>query len=174
MILGITGPVGSGKSTLLANVIPFLAGRGIEPKGIISQGLQQDGKRTGYTLINLSANTTEPLATVVPQPQGDAFTRLFQFYFYNSALRSGNKAIEEGLQSGCLFIDEIGLWELSGGGWSRHLYQLSAFDKLAVLSLRDGIATQLMDTFGFTPDHILRVSSNMDHDAAEVLRLLTL
>lgn len=159
MIIGVTGSKGAGKSTLLTSLAAAFKGRGLSVGGIISARLCRNGQRCGYELLNLTEGSAQPLATLDPPPGEDMprFLQLCHFYFYRNALLAGNEAIRLGLASDCLIIDEIGNWELSGGGWADHLHLLKNRANPTILGMRIGVAQDLYVRYGIELRQHIRV-----------------
>ena len=172
MFLGLTGPIGAGKSTALIRVAATLKARGHGLGGVISERMCRDGERSGYRLLNLTRNDTQILATLDTPADRDDYEAFFCFHFSKSALRNGNRAIREGITRDVLIIDEIGLWELSGGGWGESLPLVAQRKGPVVLGLREGVAPELERMHGIAFDHIAHAGQGRD-PSHELLCLLS-
>lgn len=177
MIIAVTGPIGAGKSSALTCLHAKLSGLGLSTGGVISlRNPSPEGR--GYTLWDVATGVTQPLAVHVdrisPEEENE-YVPFFCFRFRKQALREGETAIMESLKSDVLFIDEVGFWELSGGGWSRCLSLLPQRSWAAVLGLREGIGPDVESRFNITLNHIVGVhAGGSEQTAEEVLRLLNL
>ena len=176
MILAVTGSIGAGKSSVFMSVAVALKSMGYSTAGLISARLARNGERSGYELLNLTDGATEPLATLdkPPADQEHLFLPLCHLFFHKSALASGNDAIFRGLQEDCLIIDEVGHWELSGGGWAEHLALLRHRHKPVILGMRLGIADELKKLYGIDPAITVHLDSPaMGNTAQNLVNLVT-
>jgi Predicted nucleotide kinase len=176
-IIAVTGSIGAGKSTLLIGLAATLKGMGIATAGLISARLSRHGERSGYELLNLTCGNVEPLATLTPPEPGTEhlFLPLCHLFFYRQALHAGNDAIRDGLGADCLIVDEIGHWELSGGGWADHLHLLQERKGPTILGMRIGIAQDLERLYGIRLAHTVRLNlSGKETAMKELLEFVTL
>lgn len=175
-IIAVTGSIGAGKSTLLMGLAANLKGMGIATAGLISARLSRHGERSGYELLNLTRGNVEPLATLTPPSPGEEhlFLPLCHLFFYRQALRAGNDAIRDGLDADCLIVDEIGHWELSGGGWAEHLHLLQKRSGPTILGMRIGIAQDLERLYGICLAHTVRLNlSGKEAAMSDLLKFVT-
>lgn len=174
MIAGITGPKGSGKSALMGRVAGACLDRGIAVGGVISLGCIYQGRRAGYELLTLPDGQRELLAaeseladTLFPAAQCLQYRA---YSFSAPALARGREAIAAAMESGCLFIDEIGFWELHGGGWSSCLKGLARRGGFTLLGLRRGVIPHLRDVWGFEPAKLIDLEITLPEEAFEILK----
>mgnify|MGYP003623255172 FL=1 len=160
MIAAVTGSIGAGKSTLLMSLAAALKRTGISVGGLISARISRHGERSGYELLNLTEGSVDPLATLEkPAPEAEKnFHPLCHLYFSRQELKAGNDAILNGLRADCLIVDEIGHWELSGGGWADHLHLLQNRQKPTILGMRIGVAQDLERLYGVKLVHTVRLN----------------
>jgi len=121
----LRGATGSGKTTLAAAVVARLRERGCTVGGILAPGLLGQGHRTGFDLVNLATGESAPLARETPSIDGP-HARWSRFAFFPRGLSLGERAL--GLDAhGCdvIVVDEVGPFELAGGGWARVLDDLA-------------------------------------------------
>jgi nucleoside-triphosphatase THEP1 len=149
MIITVTGKKGAGKTTLLKSIIEEFKKMGLNPGGIISERMTEEN-RTGYKLFLPATGERFILATAgyVEEDKKHFFFRAYSFY--SDALTAGNLAIETGLDSDCLFLDEIGVMETDGGGWAAHLGRINRC-KAAILSLRKDTAAEVCRRWDINP-----------------------
>ncbi|WAW10126.1 hypothetical protein NB640_00175 [Oxalobacter vibrioformis] len=162
MIIVVTGPRGAGKSLVLEKVAESLRSRAISLGGVISRGLVEDGKRLGYELVCLADNRVLPLANAAKRAgntPGDNRVNYGAYDFCAEALRIGNQAVFDGMGRDCLFVDEIGRWELEGGGWSRYLGMLRERQGPALLAIRQDMALAVAERWSLTIARIFDVHS---------------
>lgn len=110
----ITGSIGVGKTSLCAKVAELLKEKGMSCGGIITPRAP-DG---GIIVIDLMSGRREVLAAIVDIYKGP---RIGKYYFNPVGIGFGIDAIERGKNTDVVFVDEVGLLELSGGGFAKVL-----------------------------------------------------
>ncbi len=113
----ITGPPQGGKTTALKAILHCIEDSGYRIHGFIAEGLQEDGIRTGFDLMEIPSGRRTPLCRCTPVPGGGSWGR---FNFFPEGLATGIAAM---LQAGkrppdLTVIDEVGPFELHGGIWA--------------------------------------------------------
>jgi nucleoside-triphosphatase len=128
----ITGARGSGKSGLLAAAASALKGAGVTVGGIRAPGLWQNGERCGFDIVDLLTGERTELCR---RDGHAAWPKAGPFRFRPEGLQFGRKAlaIPYLTNAALAVIDEIGPWELDGGGWAPELELLLKEEKKVVL-----------------------------------------
>lgn len=128
----ITGPRGAGKSGILAETVDALKKEGVAAGGISAPGLWRDGKRYGFDAVNLG---TGERAELCRKDGPDDWPRVGQFRFRPEGIEFGRGALALSRLKGAnlVVIDEIGPWELEGGGWAPELELLLKERKKVIL-----------------------------------------
>lgn len=123
----LTGKVRGGKTTLVESVVAGLQEKDLRVAGVISRGIDQEGKRLGYLLVNIESLQKCILASVNPRSDWFQFRR---FYFNPAAIDQGRSWLKQGLREGAdlLVIDEVGPLELQGGGWFPVLEEIAKIE----------------------------------------------
>jgi len=121
----ITGGQGQCKTTFLHLVLGLIVGLNVRVRGIIAPGHMRDGRRSGFTLVDLATGEHEELCSVDPDPRCEAHGR---FYFRPEGLAFGRRALAppDPRETDLLVIDEVGRFELQGGVWAEQLDHLLA------------------------------------------------
>jgi nucleoside-triphosphatase THEP1 len=118
MVHILTGARDCGK-TLAMERLFIDKGRG---DGIISPKRFVGGRFTGYNVRRLSTGAEMPLAEIDPSVRGewDEVYRLGNFSFSREGVTFANSALDEMRRNGVspLYVDEVGLLELSGRGFA--------------------------------------------------------
>jgi nucleoside-triphosphatase THEP1 len=154
----LTGKVQGGKSTLVEAVIQELRGAGLRIAGVVSRGIDREGKRQGYRLVNIESMETCPLASLDPVKDWFQFRR---FFFNPAAIGLGRTWLEEGLlgSADLLLIDEVGPMELQGGGWAPFLEKLA--DRKNTPSqlwvVREQILTEVIEKWALNNGKVMRM-----------------
>lgn len=114
MDIVITGAVGVGKTSVCERVAGMLKDQGLSCGGIITP----KAPGGGIIVVDITSGRREVLAST-----GDIYKgpHIGKYYFNPLGIAFGMKAIERGMCTDVLFVDEIGPLELSGGGFVRAL-----------------------------------------------------
>jgi nucleoside-triphosphatase THEP1 len=121
----LTGETGSGKTTRAREVVERLRARGLSVSGILAPGLLEGGRRTGFDIVNLATGESAQLARentggAAPHAQWSRFS------FAQEGLALGLKALgPDSMGTDVILIDEVGPFELAGGGWAPALDDLA-------------------------------------------------
>ncbi len=145
----ITGQQGSGKTTCAAAVVDRLRRRGLDVGGILAPGLLHDGHRTGFDIVDVASGRLHPLCREREGP-GDGGPGWRRFEFDPGGLDLGNQAIRRAMhKADVVVVDEVGPWELSGGGWADSLDALASEGQSAMLIVaRDASSEQVIARWG--------------------------
>jgi nucleoside-triphosphatase THEP1 len=165
----ITGSTGAGKTTLATAVVQRLRDGGARVAGILAPGLLEDGRRTGFDLVNLATGDRVPLARE-SLPAGGAHARWSRFGFLPEGLAMGRRALGEDARAGdVIVVDEVGPFELSGGGWATALSSLSESDAALVLVVRESVVGEVNARWGSTDAAVYRAESAGADEIADAL-----
>jgi nucleoside-triphosphatase THEP1 len=120
----LTGGTGSGKTTRAREVVEGLRARGLRVGGILAPGLLEDGRRTGFDLVNLATGESARLAREHGSDAG-RHAQWSRFSFEAEGLALGRKALgPDARTADVVLVDEVGPFELAGGGWAQALDEL--------------------------------------------------
>jgi len=121
----ITGGQGQCKTTFLHLVLGFTVGLNVRARGVIAPGHMRDGRRSGFTLVDLATGRHEELCSIDPDPRCEVHGR---FYFRPEGLAFGRRALAppDPRETDLVVIDEVGRFELQGAVWAEQLDQLLA------------------------------------------------
>ncbi|WP_292519313.1 nucleoside-triphosphatase [Methanoculleus sp.] len=121
----ITGGQGQCKTTFLHLVLGLIVGLNVRVHGVIAPGHMRDGRRSGFTLVDLATGKQEELCSVDPDPGCEAHGR---FYFRPEGLAFGRRALAppDPHETDLVAIDEVGRFELQGAVWAEQLDHLLA------------------------------------------------
>jgi nucleoside-triphosphatase THEP1 len=145
----ITGATGSGKTTLALAVVDRLRARGLRVAGVVAPGLLHDGRRTGFDLVNLATGERAALAREQQNVDGP-HARWSRFAFSPEGLALGRRALADGARGAdVVVIDEVGPFELSGGGWAAALDALThQYHGRLLLVVRDSVVEAVKSRWG--------------------------
>ena len=165
----VTGDTGSGKTTLVGQAVDRLRARRVRVAGILAPGFIKDGRRTGFDIVNLATGESTALAR---EQAGDAgsHARWSRFAFRPEGLDLGARALGPTAHSAdVIVVDEVGPFELSGGGWAPALDRLSKdYRGTLVLAVRGSVVDAVRARWG-SPDTVVCEVTGMSAEALAAL-----
>jgi nucleoside-triphosphatase THEP1 len=166
----LTGMTGEGKTTLASVIIERLRERRVSVAGILAPGLLADGHRTGFDLVDLATGERAPLAREGEAAPG-LHARWSRFRFTDEGLALGRRALgPDAWSADVIFVDEVGPFELSGGGWAPSLDALTrAYTGVLVVVARETIVEDIKARWGATDTVVFRVPADPDEVATALL-----
>lgn len=120
----LTGEIQQGKTTFAQKVVSDLVNENYKITGFFSQGINKEGKRTGFDLVDIETSEKIELCS---DNKYETKIRLGHYFFNTDALLFGNKILsaEKVAEKQLIVIDEIGPLELKGQGWSNSIEELT-------------------------------------------------
>ncbi len=166
----VTGATGSGKTTFVEAVIERLRARGARVAGILAPGFVAGGRRTGFDIVNLATGERGPLAREQEHVAG-RHPRWSRFAFSPEGLEVGRKALgEDARGADVVVVDEVGPFELSGGGWADALDALAASSSGAMLLVvRESVVNAVEARWGLAESAVYDISSASPEEVADHL-----
>ncbi|MDD2787817.1 nucleoside-triphosphatase, partial [Methanoculleus sp.] len=121
----ITGEQGQCKTTFLHQVLGLIVGANVRVRGVLAPGHVRDGRRSGFTLVDLATGEHEDLSSIDPDPRCEVHGR---FYFRPEGLAFGRRALAlpDPGETDLVVIDEVGRFELQGAVWADAIGRLTA------------------------------------------------
>jgi nucleoside-triphosphatase THEP1 len=166
----VTGATGSGKTTLVTAVVERLRARGARVAGILAPGCLAEGRRTRFDIVDLATGERKPLAREEERVAGP-HARWSRFAFSPEGLKLGHEALAEDARGAdVVVIDEVGPFELSGGGWADALDALVAMPSGAMLLVvRESVVDAVKAKWGSAESVVYDVSSASPDEIADWL-----
>jgi nucleoside-triphosphatase THEP1 len=145
----LKGSTGSGKTTLATEVVARLREGGNSVAGILAPGLLENGRRTGFDLVDLATGEKTALARENADVEG-RHARWSRFAFSPEGLALGQRALgPDALGADVVVVDEVGPFELAGGGWAGCLDELArGFHGSLLLVVRGAIVESVLARWG--------------------------
>ena len=154
MVSIVTGKINSGKTTqMLARYLNNPIG-----DGFISLKTMKDGRVMKYDLLQLSNNHETPFVVhELDLLNQEVATQLGPYCFLKEGLDDVEKRIEQMIQKSVepIYLDEIGVLELKGQGFSNILKKLVASKLDLVLSIRQDLIEEVKRQFKMEETEIL-------------------
>jgi len=166
----LTGATGSGKTTRATEVVERLRALGLRVSGILAPGLLGDGRRSGFDLVDLKTGQTAPLAREDAGPRG-AHPQWSRFAFSPDGLALGERALGPGaFGADVIVVDEVGPFELAGGGWASALDRIAReYTGTVLLVVRTSIVDAVRRRWGSGDTVTREVTGTSAHEIANAL-----
>ena len=173
-VLVLTGERGAGKTTALEEVLARLADRGLPVAGLIQPPFIEEGKKTGFSVRNLSTGEEYLLARRCAADGDGEYGTIFRFDPFG--LKEAEKALDAAPRDSILVLDELGPVELRGHG---HLPALRRAmrerpPRLLVLVLRRHLVPRLLAVLEARDARVVEVEESAERIAGEIAELYRL
>ena len=155
----ITGGQGQCKTTFLHLVLGLTVGLNVRVRGVISPGHVRDGRRSGFTLVDLATGEHEELSSIDPDPRCEVHGR---FYFHPEGLAFGRRALAppDPRETDLMVIDEVGRFELQGGVWAEQIDRLVALPRPPMIwTVRRRLLDTVIDRWGIANPIVVDVAT---------------
>ena len=138
----LSGGIGSGKTRTGEALAADLSRRGVSVGGVLCPRILEKGETVGYRARDLATGEERPFACLAPPgvPVG-------RFFVPESALAFACAAVERAVAARVAIVDEVGRWELAGGGLASAVRALLASPALPVLLVRDPFVNEVAKAF---------------------------
>jgi nucleoside-triphosphatase THEP1 len=159
----VTGPTNSGKTSVVSDVIDRLREGGHAVAGFIQQAQWKDGRKTGFTMLDLESGATVPLAERVTAGSGRYGT---SFRFFREGFAAGQEALRRARAGSVVVVDELGPVELRGGG---HMPAVRSVLRVAdlggiVVVVRKSLVPAFLDALEASDARVVDIEN--DHEGA--------
>jgi nucleoside-triphosphatase THEP1 len=149
----ITGPSKAGKSTLGYDILKYIQKQGLSAGGVIT--LQND--RRWFYLIQSKLKI--PFEAEDDQPS----VNVGKFRISKDNLNQANDHIQNALGLDFLFIDEVGILEMNGGGYFPILESAFSRTQGNIIVVRESIFEEFRTIFNLNFDYeVLRCSFDLN------------
>ena len=150
----LVGGIGAGKTSTGLRLTSRLRSIGLPPGGILAPRILEGDETIGYSVIDLSTNTTHSFAGLEPDD-----VKIGRFHVSRDGLqRAGNAVRRAAGKRSVVFVDEVGRLELSGGGHAPAVRHLLASSSIPILAVRRDWVDDVIRTFELTDPLIYDVS----------------
>jgi nucleoside-triphosphatase THEP1 len=120
----ITGEIHQGKTTFAQKIVADLLEQKIRIAGFFSVGLNENGIRTGFNLVDIGSSRQIELCS---DKKNEKRLKFGRYYFNSDAISLGNEILNSNNLSDkqLIVIDEVGHLELNGQGWSNAIENIT-------------------------------------------------
>ena len=120
----ITGEIHQGKTTFTQKIVSDLHAQNIRIAGFFSVGINENGMRTGFNLVDIESSRQIELCS---DKKNEKLIKFGRYYFNSDAISLGNEILNlDNLSDKQLIvIDEVGHLELNGQGWSNAIENIT-------------------------------------------------
>ena len=120
----ITGEIHQGKTTFAQKIVADLLEQKIRIAGFFSVGINENGIRTGFNLVDIGSSRQIELCS---DKKNEKRLKLGRYYFNSDAITLGNEILNSNNLSDkqLIVIDEVGHLELNGKGWSNSIENIT-------------------------------------------------
>lgn len=139
----LVGGIGVGKTSVGLRLLSLLRRSDLSPGGILAPRLVDGEETIGYSLIDLSTNTTHPFAGLEPSD-----VQIGRYFVSMAGIELARRAI--GRAAGdreVVFVDEVGRLEVAGGGHAPAVRELLTSSALPILLVRDELVDEVCRAF---------------------------
>ena len=155
----VTGKVHSGKTTFVRRLAARMKKENINLTGFLSVGSFSGGQRSTFTLEHLEDGKQQALASI---EKGEDWLRFGRFYFNPEALREGERIIRRGMEmkADLVVVDEVGPFELQGGGWKGILELLEKeYEMAQIWVVREQVLDEVLDRWNIPGENVFTVNA---------------
>ncbi len=171
-VIIVTGGVEEGKTTFARSLNNTLVEKGILTDGIITERIIEDQITTGYDLVHLG---TGERICFLRQNVECGKEKIGRFFICPEGLSAGQELLKQISEKGGIFviIDEVGLLELEGGGWSEYVTRILDNRKCRLLmTVRTAFLDDIKAKWNLDGCEIIDVKTDFDSNINAILSLL--
>lgn len=164
----LTGNLAGGKTTFASQLIDILKDRNISTGGFISPRVMDEGNTIAYNLQNITGGETIPFLTLASGANSD----IGKFSAIPQSIEKAGIWVHNDINSGCklIVLDEIGNWELKGGGWHPLIIELVSKHKIPMLwVVRQDFTNQIKSFYSQNQAIEIYIDQTTVAQAAEVI-----
>jgi nucleoside-triphosphatase THEP1 len=166
MVIIVTGPIGIGKTTVCAKVIDITRKQGYSCGGIITYKNQKND----IIIEDIQTGETRTLASINNVYKGPRTTK---YSFNTEGIDFGVQAINRGITSDLLLVDELGQLELRGQGFAHIIEQIAVGKvKNCIMIIRKELLPSFLPQLGTTISVFETTIENRNQIPNEISQIL--
>ena len=166
MVIVVTGAVGVGKTTVCEKVIRIARSQGHSCGGVIARKARNED----IIIEDVQTGETRVLASPGDKHEGP---RTAKYSFSPEGIEFGIRAIDRGIASDIVLVDELGHLELRGEGFTRAIDHIIAGQvKNCVVVIRKGLLSAFLPMLGTATSIFETTADNRNELPGEIGRAL--
>lgn len=171
MVVIVTGAIGAGKTTVCEKTVGIARSQGIRCGGIITRKITRNNQDDDIVVEDIQTGKCVLLASTCNMFQGP---RTARYSFSPAGLDFGIQAIDRGVSSDILLVDELGQVELGGEGFSGVIEQVaSGMVKNCILVIRKGLLPAYLSRLRVDTQVFETTVNNRNQLPEEIIKVLT-
>lgn len=168
-VLIISGAMGEGKTTFAGKLAENLMSKDIEVRGILTERIIENGKTTGYDILDISSKEKEKFLRITSDKK---LEKIGRYSIFVQGLHKGKEALSPGQFRGVMVIDEIGRLELENKGWAGCLSTLlDMASARLVITVRDSFVDEVIKKWNLENRYV--VYKIKETDISNVVRTIS-
>jgi nucleoside-triphosphatase THEP1 len=165
----VTGDIHSGKTTFAQKIVADLLKQKIRIAGFFSVGINENGLRTGFNLVDIGSPRQIELCS---DKKNEKRLKFGKYYFNSDAISLGNEILNlDNLSDKQLIvIDEVGHLELNGLGWSNAIENITRSNTLPQLWIvRKSLVQKITRRWNISNAYIFDINESGIHEVESKL-----
>lgn len=156
----ICGKQGEGKTTFAVKLAAMLNASGIECDGFYSEGFWNQNERSGFDIVTLDGSNRKCLCNRSHEDGDEQFRR---FFFKPEGLKLGHEILASASnRNAVVFIDEVGGFEVEGGGWAMSIeHLLKQPPQVMIWAIRESFVEAVSAKFRIRPESIWDIEQTL-------------
>jgi nucleoside-triphosphatase THEP1 len=158
----ITGSTGQGKTSMVQKITDVFKENKISAGGFYSPKVIENGKITGYDIVDISTNNRE---IFLRQDEDGKLAKIGRFCIFPQGLQKGYEILRPSanINNEIVIIDEAGSLELEDKGWAANIYDLiDTSNNHIILVVRDIYVERILQKWNFAHSFVFNVTE-MDY-----------
>jgi len=165
----ITGEIHQGKTTFAQKIVADLHEQNIRIAGFLSIGINENGIRTGFNLVDIGYSRQIELCS---DNKNEKWLKFGRYYFNSNAITLGNEILNSNNLSDkqLIVIDEVGHLELNGQGWCNTIENITRSNSVPQLWIvRKSLVQKITRRWNIGNVYIFDITENSIQDVESKL-----
>ncbi len=168
----ITGPIGAGKTSFAKMLSDLLRNRNIIAGGLLTEKIVDEKAAVGYDLLDIE---TRARTVFLRQNSECGSENIGRFTICNDAVEAGNSILDSAAAGAnkVIIIDEVGMLELDGKGWSENIsYLAGKRDKDLIITVRSSFLEEVITKWKIVDPVVIDVADGFNDKKLEEIASL--
>jgi nucleoside-triphosphatase THEP1 len=164
----ISGSRDEGKTSYSEKLVSFLKENNTNPSGIIAKKIFKGSELCGYDLEDVSSGETKRFLRT---DEKCGTEKIGKYTICPEGLAFGEKILNDSaLKNSLVLVDEVGLLELEGRGWSGNIEKLISAGARVIFVVRDEFVKRVIDKWNLTDQAVFKISEVDFRDAGKIIQ----